>query len=314
MQREQPSVVARLRRWLELHISNCIEALRELLARPGATLMTATVIGIALALPAALNVLVSNGRVLAGEFSELREFSVYLVPGASLDAAEQLAADVRAFAGIEQVTLISAAAALTEFAASSGLGDALTALDTNPLPHTLTVRPGDAMPVVALEDLRARLAAHASVELVQMDTGWVQRLNALLEFLRRLVIGCAGLLIVGVVIVIGNTIRLDIQNRRDEIEVVKLLGASDGFVRRPFLYTGVWYGLLGSAVALLLLIGGIWLVSAPLEKLVGLYASDTGLRSLDGATVATVIGGGLCAGWGGAWSAVARHLRAVQPD
>jgi cell division transport system permease protein len=314
MQRDGPTRTARLRRWGELHVTNCVEALRELLARPGTTLLTATVIGIALALPATLNILVSNGRALAGDFADLRDFSVYLSPGVELSVAEALAADVRAFDGIEQVTVISAAAGLAEFAASSGLEDALAALDNNPLPHTLVVRPDDTLGVPALEDLQRRLLAQPTVDIVQMDTGWVQRLNAILEFLRRLVIACAVVLTGGVIIVVGNTIRLDIQSRRDEIEVIKLLGASDGFVRRPFLYTGLWYGALGSAVALLLLVCGGWLLAGPAERLLGLYGTQGGLQGLDGRTVLALVAVGVIAGWGGAWSAVARHLRAVQPS
>lgn len=313
MHRDTPTLTARLRRWCELHVTNCIESLRELLARPGTTLLTATVIGIALALPATLNVLVSNGRALAGDFEDLRDFSVYLSPGLELDVAEALAADVRAFDGIERVSVISADTALAEFAASSGLEDALAALDKNPLPHTLLVRPSETLAVPALEDLQRRLIDQPTVEIVQMDTQWVQRLNAILELLRRLVIACAIALTVGVIIVVGNTIRLDIQSRRDEIEVIKLLGASDGFVRRPFLYTGIWYGVLGSAVALLLLVCGGWLLAGPAERLLGLYATASALQGLDGRTALALTGGGVLAGWGGAWSAVARHLRAVQP-
>ncbi|MEE4184447.1 MAG: permease-like cell division protein FtsX [Gammaproteobacteria bacterium] len=313
MQRGRPTRTARLRRWCELHVTNCVESLRELLARPGTTLLTATVIGIALALPATLNLLVSNGRALAGDFDDLRDFSVYLSPGLELSVAEKLAADVRAFDGIEQVTVISADAALAEFAAGSGLADALAALDNNPLPHTLLVRPADSLAVPALEDLQRRLLEQPTVDIVQIDTQWVQRLNAILELLRRLVIACAVVLTVGVIIVVGNTIRLDIQSRRDEIEVIKLLGASDGFVRRPFLYTGIWYGVLGSLVALLLLVCGGWLLAGPAEQLLGLYAIDSGLQGLDSRTALALAGAGVLAGWGGAWSAVARHLRAVQP-
>jgi cell division transport system permease protein len=116
-----------------------------------------------------------------------------------------------------------------------------------------------------------------------------------------------------VIIIVGNTIRLDIQNRRDEIEVLKLLGASDGFVRRPFLYEGLWYGLLGSLLAILLLLIGGWVLSAPVERLVGLYSANVQLLGLDGTTLLLVTVSGIIAGWGGAWSAVTRHLSAIQP-
>src|SRR5690606_25189474 len=124
----------------------------------------------------------------------------------------------------------------------------------------------------------------------------------------------AGLLLaVAVVVIVGNTIRLDIQNRSAEIEVAKLLGATDGFVRRPFLYLGLWYGLLGGTVAVLILAAGLWALSEPLGRLAGLYGSDAGLAGPGGATVLAVFGGGIAAGLLGAWTAVARHLSAIQP-
>jgi cell division transport system permease protein len=149
--------------------------------------------------------------------------------------------------------------------------------------------------------------------MVKIDTEWVARLNAILDLLRRVVLMGSILLIIAVIIIVGNTIRLDIQSRRDEIEVVKLLGASDGFVRRPFLYIGLWYGLIGGLAALFLLLVGGWLLASPLERLIGLYGAELNLLGMNGATAGLVLGGGILAGWGGAWTAVTRHLAAIQP-
>jgi cell division transport system permease protein len=149
--------------------------------------------------------------------------------------------------------------------------------------------------------------------LVKLDTEWLERLNALLELARRGVWIAAVLLIGAVIVIIGNTIRLDIQNRRAQIEVSKLLGASDGFVRRPFLYTGFWYGLCGAVVALLLLIISLWVISGPVKRLVQLYGGGFQPIGVDRLTLITVVAGGLLAGLGGAWIAVARHLSDIQP-
>ncbi len=164
-----------------------------------------------------------------------------------------------------------------------------------------------------LQDLAREISRRSDVEVVKLDTDWVRRLNAMLDLVRRGVWIAATMLIIAVVVIVGNTIRLDIQNRRAEIEVTKLLGASDGFVRRPFLYTGLWYGLLGSALALVLLGISLWLLGGPIERLAGLYGGRFRPLGIDGGTALAILAGGVLAGLGGAWSAVARHLASIQP-
>jgi len=302
-----------LRHWLKLHWRNCIGALGDLQARPVATLLTAAVIGIALAMPAALNLLVKNGRDLAGGLDNTRDFSVYLAVGTTLDKAQQLATEIQMETTIYSVRVTDADTAFEEFRATSGFDDVFDAIDGNPLPHTLNVTPADGIAAADLETLREKLLENPAIEYVQIDTAWVERLNAILDFLRRVVLVATVMLVIGALIIVGNTIRLDIQSRRDEIEVLKLLGASDGFVRRPFLYVGLWYGLAGSVLALLLLLIGGWVLSAPVDRLLGLYERDTSVLGLDGMTLLLLLAGGVIAGWGGAWSAVARHLSAIQP-
>jgi cell division transport system permease protein len=202
---------------------------------------------------------------------------------------------------------------MDDFRSASGLGEVLESLETNPLPHTLVVRPTESAAVEELEQLATALGSNEQVDLVKIDTEWVERLNAILDFLRRVVLMGSALLIIAVIIITGNTIRLDIQSRRDEIEIVKLLGASDGFVRRPFLYIGLWYGIIGGGFALLLLLFGGWLLAAPLERLLGLYDAQLDLLGMNASTALLVIAGGVLAGWGGAWTAVTRHLAAIQP-
>jgi cell division transport system permease protein len=311
--RNKPTPGARLNRWRQLHIRNCIDALDEFRSEPLATLLTVAVIGIALALPASLNLLVQNARNIAGGWESARDFSIYLQPGQALSVADELASELRTLETIDNVLVISAAEAMEDFREASGLGDVLESLDSNPLPHTLVVSPAESASVEALALLGDELNGRPSIDLVKIDTEWVERLNAILDFVRRIVIMGSVLLILAVIIIVGNTIRLDIQSRRDEIEVLKLLGASDGFVRRPFLYIGLWYGLIGSGVALLLLLIGGWLLAAPLEHLLGLYATEMALLGLNGSTAMLIVAGGVLSGWGGAWTAVTRHLAVIQP-
>lgn len=296
-----------------MHVRNCTSALQELGAQPVATSLTVCVIGIALALPASLNLLVQNGRNVAGGWESVRDFSIYMAIDSKPESADTLAAELRAMNIIDSVVVTLAEDALVEFRESSGLGEVLDTLESNPLPHTLVVRPTDATSANELAELGAELTDRANIDIVKIDTQWVERLNAILDFMRRVVLIASVLLIFAVIIIVGNTIRLDIQSRRDEIEVLKLLGASDGFVRRPFLYVGLWYGVIGGVVALFLMITGGWLLAAPLERLIGLYESELSLLGLDGSTALMIIGGGVLSGWGGAWSAVSRHLAAIQP-
>jgi cell division transport system permease protein len=299
--------------WVTRHAQNAIGALGTLSRNPVATALTVTVIGIALALPAALGVLVQSGRSLAGGWADVRDFSVYLVPGVALDRAESLAGQLRSYPGVASVRLIPADAAAAELGKDPGFAGAMAALESNPLPHTLVVRPRKAVDDAALEALGAEVRKAPGVDLVKLDLKWVERLNAVLDFLRRLGLMIGGLLIAAVVIVVGNTIRLDIQNRSAEIEVAKLLGATDAFVRRPFLYLGLWYGVLGGLVAVLILLAGLWALGGPVTRLAGLYGSSFELGGASSSSVVAVLAGGILAGWGGAWMAVSRHLAAIQP-
>ena len=299
--------------WLARHAQSAIGALGTLARNPVATALTVTVIGIALALPATLGVLVQSGRSLAGGWADVRDFSAYLAPGVALDQAESLASELRGKPGVASVRLIPAEAAAAELGKDPGFAGAMAALESNPLPHTLVVRPRETVDGAALEALGAEVRKAPGVDLVKLDLKWVERLNAVLDFLWRLGFMIGGLLIAAVVIVVGNTIRLDIQNRSAEIEVAKLLGATDAFVRRPFLYIGLWYGVLGGLVAVLILLAGLWALGGPVTRLAGLYGSSIALGGAGGSSLLAVLAGGILAGWGGAWMAVSRHLAAIQP-
>ena len=210
------------------------------------------------------------------------------------------------------VTLIDRAKALEEFRAKSGFGEALDALEGNPLPHTLVVRPKSG-PTGDVDALAGAIRRLPEVDLVQLDTAWVARLRAMLDLAGRMVDLATILLAVAVTIVIGNTIRLEINNRRVEIEVVKLVGGTDAFVRRPFLYLGLSYGLFGSIAAAMIVEGTLLALAPPVSAVAGLYGSGFRLRGLSPGETLLLLGGGLLLGWAGAWLATARHLRSIEP-
>jgi cell division transport system permease protein len=302
-----------MRQWLSRHAQNCLGSLGRLAAHPGGTFLTGAVIGIALALPAGLNVLVRNGEALAGGWETVRDFSVYMQPGAELEAARTLAAELEETPGIDSVDIVPADDALEELRDASGFAGVLEGLDENPLPHTLVVRPDAETAPGVLRSLAGELSNRDEVDQVRLDTEWVARLNALLDLARRGIWLAAALLVGAVIVIVGNTIRLDIENQRAEIEVAKLLGATDAFVRRPFLYAGFWYGLSGGLFALVVVAIGLLLLGGPVERLSTLYGGSYQLLGLDPPGGLAVVCGGLLAGLGGAWVAVARHLAAIQP-
>ena len=300
--------------WLERHVQTLVGSLGRLWAQPFATLLTILVIGIALALPACLHVLVQNVRLASGGWGNALDISVYMKPDAPLAQAKQAAERVRQRRDVEAVTLVEADAALEEFRRNSGFGEALDALKENPLPHGLVVRPAAAFREPAeVATLTDELRKLEGVDIVQLDTAWVSRFNAILDVVRRVVLLALGLFALGILVIVGNTIRLDIENRRDEIEVTKLVGGSDAFVRRPFLYSGVWYGLGGGLIAWLVATVVIAVLGEPVQRIAGLYGSSFELAGLGPAGSAALLLGGALLGWLGSFIAATRELRGIEP-
>jgi len=289
-------------------------ALGRLWRQPFATALTVLVIGLALALPVGLKLIVTNARVATDGFADALDLSVYLKMGVPLERAQQLGQTVLERADVAEVSVIPADQALEEFRKYSGFGAALTVLKENPLPHVLHIRPRpEAATAGRLEALRKALAAWPEADIVQLDTEWVLRFNAILEVLGRLLLMTAAVLALGVIAIIGNTIRLEIQGRHGEIEVSKLVGATDAFVRRPFLYTGVLYGVGGALLAWAIVDGAVALLAEPVERLAHLYGSQYALQGLSRRDIAMLLGGGALLGWLGAWISATRHLRRLEP-
>jgi len=296
------------------HTQALLGSVGRLARNPFATALTLLVIGLALALPLALNLFVTNAQTATGGFADAVDMSVYFKTDVPLAKAQQLAADARQRSEVAQVSLIPADKALDEFRTYSGFGAALEALKENPLPHVLHVRPKpESSSPGELESLRRYFAAWPEVDIVQIDSDWVMRFNAILDVLRRLLVITAALLAAGVLAVIGNTIRLEILNRRAEIEVTKLVGGSNGFVRRPFLYTGVLYGLGGAVLGWLIVEAAVAILGRPVATLAQLYGSRYSLQGPTSDEILIVLGAGVVLGWLGAWISAARHLRSIEP-
>jgi cell division transport system permease protein len=300
--------------WLARHAQTLLGSLGRIVQHPLATLMTMAVIAVALALPLFLDVFLQNLRTATSDWNQAFDISVYMDKQVPTARAQALAKEFRGRPDVANVRVITADEALTQFKAGSGFGHALDALTDNPLPDTLVVTPALAASTPEGTDaLKQALAASAGVQTVQIDTDWVKRLVALLDIMRRIVQLTGGLLSLSVMLVISNTIRLDILNRRAEIEVMKLVGATDGFARRPFLYSGVWYGLGGGFLALLLVAFAVALLAQPVARLAGLYGSQFRLRGLGFGVSVTILFVSIALGWVGSWLAATRHIRQIEP-
>jgi cell division transport system permease protein len=310
----QHTLSQRLGAYFLHHRQMLLAGFARLRRNPLATFMTVAVIGIALALPAGTLILVKNARSVSGDWKGAARISLFLKPGLSDVMVQQLATSVREQTGVGAVQMITASQSLADFQQRSGFGDALNLLGSNPLPAVLVVQPTDdyATPA-ATQQLSKTLGALPQVDQVRMDIQWLERLQAMLDILRRAVIIIGLLLGLAVVFIVGNTIRLEIENRRTEIEVSKLLGATDRFIRRPFLYHGAWYGLAGGVLAWLLVVTALLLMAGPVDRLVSLYGGQFSLRGLGFEGSLWLLVSGIALGWLGSWLAVARHLRDIEP-
>jgi cell division transport system permease protein len=301
--------------WLQRHAQVALASLGRIVKNKLASLMTCSVIGIALAMPVGLHVLLANLQHVSGAWDSGASISLFLKQKVSDRQALSLARVLRLHQRIENVELITREAALKEFQQLSGYADALEALDSNPLPALLIIQPKAEYTTAETAQLLVReLKLLPETEIVQLDLQWVRRLQAITVIAQRAVVVLAALLGMAVLLIVGNTIRLEIQNRHTEIEITKLIGATNAFIRRPFLYTGFWYGLFGGIIAWLLIAIATNLLSGPIANLANLYESSFDLAFLDFLTIVSLLLGSSLLGLAGAWLAVARHLSAIEPS
>ena len=303
-------IVARIIR----HLQQGIGSLGDLWRTPFTSVMTVLVLGISLTLPATLHVFVKNANQISAQWDSASEISLFLKMSIPESQALQFVERIKLYPEIDRVEYISASQALTQFKTSSGFGEALTYLERNPLPATVLVTPTSrSSKTEAAQELLQKLSQEREVEQGKLDLEWLTRLEAIAELIEDVVLGLAVLLCLSVVLIIGNTIRLAILNQKDAIAVMKLVGATDAFIQRPFLYAGVWYGVLGGLVASIAVSILVYYFSVSIVELTELYHSNFSLESLNTSEMIFLIMLAVILGLSGSFISVRKHIRAIEP-
>ena len=299
-----------MRSWLTTHGHACGRAIKRLLAQPTVTFLSVFVIGIAIALPLGLFVAFANVNAASSRVNTEPNINIYLALNASELETRELEKKLKSLGTVDRVTFISRESALQEMKRVANLAELLGSLEANPLPHAFSIRPTVGDPVT-LEALRKEITALPKVEGITMDFEWAQKLKRFATFAERIALLLGLLLATAVVFVTGNTIRLQILTRKEEIEVSQLIGATRRFIRRPFLYFGAFQGLLAGLVALLTVMAFVWWAGAEVQALTASYGGDFSIRAPSlNQSLAVVLLSGLL-GWFGAFFSVWMYLRRV---
>jgi len=302
------------RAWGRRQLYSLFSSLGTLFSHKVGTLLTVLVLGIAMLLPIGLYVALKNLRSIDLRAEEWGGITVFLRADVTDQQALELTARINARPDAS-ASAVSPAQGMEEFRAASGFGHALDILDSNPLPWVLLVQPiaetDDDLSRVA-EALATWVSSLETVDSIQLDYKWLQRLAGLLRLGDTLVSILSVMFSLAVVVVIANTIRMDVANRADEIEVLSLVGAGDGFIRQPFLYSGLWYGFMGVLLALVLLQICIAILRPPLENLLDAYGNAFSIVQLSMNQVVFIFAGGGLLGFLGAWVSVERYLRVLR--
>jgi cell division transport system permease protein len=300
--------------WLLQHAQAFIFSLGQYVKYPISNILTTAVIGISLALPASFYLLLDNVRYVSSSWDGSVQITLFLQSEIDEQQASEFANTLSGNNNINETVLIKRADALVEYRKLSGFAEALNTLDENPLPNVVLVKPSlDSTDEAETEALIKQLETMPEVDSAQYDSRWLKRLLYLLDIINRLIVILSTLLAIAVLLIIGNTIRLSIHNRRSEIEITKLFGGTDSFIQRPFLYSGLWYGVFGGIIAWLLITISIQMLHGPVKQLANLYASDFQLIGLGFANSMILLASGIALGLLGSWIAVKRHLRAIEP-
>ena len=296
------------------HAQACVFSMGQLFKHPLNTLLTTAVVGIALSLPAGFYLLLENCQRVASNWDNSSEISLFLKLNVDEKRTLTLMEELQQIQGVVTVDYISSDAALLEFQKQTGLNQALNALESNPLPAIILLQPAlQELSSIESDLLMQKLRTLPEVDTAQFDRQWIQRLFAIIEIVRQGVIVLSVLFALAVLLIVGNTIRLAIYNRRTEIEVNKLFGATEAFIQRPYLYSGLFHGAGGSFLAWLLLSLSLFLLDAPVARLAGLYSSDFKLYSLSIIECLLLFLGGGVLGLLGSWVSVQRHIKAIEP-
>ncbi len=314
---ESPKRSSAVRRLLSLpvrHAQQAIGSLGDLWRTPFTTVMTVLVLGISLTLPATLHLFVKNAQQVTEQWDTASEITLFLNLSVSDKNAQNLVQRIMLYPEVAKVKYISADEALKEFKVLSGFGQALDYLEKNPLPATILVTPTQrSSQAHAAGDLLIKLEKEREVEQGKLDLEWLSRLEAMAALIEDIVTSVAFLLCLSVVLIIGNTIRLAIINQKDAIAVMKLVGATDSFIQRPFLYSGIWYGILGGVFASLAIALLSYYLSGALTTLTDLYGSSFILQGLSFNESMALIGFAVGLGLLGSYISVRQHIRDIEP-
>lgn len=301
-----------MKSWLRQHRQAIAAAFGKLAAQRSAALLNALVIGIALSLPAGGYALLSSLRHVTQGASLEPQLSVFLRGETRAPEAEALGARLKADARVGKLRFVPREQALKELQATEGLAEVVAALSRNPLPDAFVVRPRGT-DAALLDALAKDLRAMPGVAHVQVDSAWARRLGALAGTARLAIALLAALLAFGLVAITFNTIRLQIVTQRAEIEISKLIGATDAFIRRPFFYLGALQGLAGGALALAILGGSLAALNVGVAELAASYGSAFRLAFLAPGDALAVVVFSAGFGWFGAYLSVSRYLLEIEP-
>jgi cell division transport system permease protein len=307
-----------LRRLLTLpirHIQQAVGSLGDLWRTPFTSVMTVFVLGISLALPATLHLFVKNAQQVSEQWDSASQITLFLKLSINDKSAQNLVKRLKLYPEVSDVHYISAKKALKEFKILSGFGRSLEYLETNPLPATVLVTPTKrSSQSDAANELLAKLTQEREVDQGKLDLEWLTRLEAMVNLVKDIVTGVALLLCVSVVLIVGNTIRLAILSQQDAIAIMKLVGATDSFIQRPFLYSGVWYGIFGGVLSWLAVSVLAYYLTSAIGKLADLYQSDFQLQGLAFSETLMLIAFAVLLSLTGSYISVRKHIRAIEPN
>lgn len=307
-----------IRRLLTLpirHLQQAVGSLGDLWRTPFTSVMTVFVLGISLALPATLHLFVKNAHQVSEQWDSASQITLFLKLSVSEKSAKNLVKRISLYPEVDSVHYISAKQALKEFKILSGFGQSLEYLDKNPLPATLLVTPTQrASQVRAANELLIKLQQEREIDQGKLDLEWLTRLEAMAQLINDIVMGVALLLCLSVVLIVGNTIRLAILNQKDAIAIMKLVGATDSFIQRPFLYSGMWYGVFGGLLSWIAVSLLAQYLTGAISTLTDLYQSNFQLQGLAINEGFSLIIFAVLLGLTGSYISVRKHIRAIEPN
>jgi len=313
-QQSRSSLLQRLISLPARHLQQALGSIGDIWRTPFTSAMTILVLGISLTLPATLHLFVKNAQKITEQWDSSSEITLFLKLSVSDKSAKNLMKKVMLYPEVADVKYISAEKALKEFKTLSGFGQALEYLDSNPLPATLLITPVNrSSQVYAASELLKKLEQERDVEQGKLDLEWLTRLEAIADLIEDIISSVALLLCLSVVLIIGNTIRLAILHQKEAIAIMKLVGATDSFIQRPFLYSGAWYGILGGLLASIAVAILAQYLSASIDTLANLYGTTFSLDGLTFSETLYLIAFAIILGLLGSYISVQQHIRGIEP-